>query len=47
MVPVAVLAADGETEVDPDPVPDPPAAIDNWANPTDAGEERNTVYTFF
>jgi hypothetical protein len=28
-------------------VPDPPAAVDNWANPTDAGEERNTVYTFF
>jgi len=28
-------------------VPDPPAAVDNWANPTDAGEERNTEYTFF
>ena len=27
--------------------PDPPAALDNWANPTDAGLERKTVYTFF
>ena len=26
---------------------DPPAAEDSSANPTDAGEERNTVYTFF
>jgi len=35
-------------EADPAPaVPVPPAAVDNWANPTDAGEERNTVYTFF
>jgi len=33
---------------DPGPaVPDPPAAVDNWANPTDGGVERNTVYTFF
>jgi len=41
----------GEPEVgdpvDPAPTPDPPAAADNWANPTDAGDERNTVYTFF
>ena len=26
---------------------DPPAVVDNWANPTDGGLERNTVYTFF
>ena len=29
------------------PVPDPPAAADNWANPTEFGEVRNTEYTFF
>jgi len=28
-------------------VPDPPDTVDNWANPTDAGEERYTEYTFF
>jgi len=28
-------------------VPDPPAAADNWANPTEAGVARNTEYTFF
>lgn len=27
--------------------PDPPAEVDNWANPTDAGLDRNTEYTFF
>jgi len=26
---------------------EPPAAVDNWANPTEGGLERNTVYTFF
>ena len=26
---------------------DPPAVIDNSANPTDGGEDRNTEYTFF
>lgn len=31
----------------PGAVPVPPAAVDNSANPTDAGEERYTVYTFF
>ena len=32
----------------PELIPVPPAAVDNWANPTDAlGDERNTVYTFF
>jgi len=36
-----------EVSVPAPAVPDPPAAVDNWANPTDAGEERNTVYTFF
>lgn len=37
-----------EPEADPaPPVPVPPAAVDNWANPTDGGEERNTEYTFF
>ena len=25
-----------------DPTPDPPAAADNWAKPTDAGLARNT-----
>ena len=27
--------------------PVPPATVDSCANPTDAGEERNTEYTFF
>ena len=35
-----------EAEEDP-PVPDPPAVVDNWANPIDGGEARNTEYTFF
>jgi len=48
-VPVPAVVADGEPEVGPGgpAAPDPPAAVDNWANPTDAGEERNTEYTFF
>ena len=29
------------------PAPDPPAAADNWANPIEPGEARNTEYTFF
>lgn len=30
------------------PAPEPPPAADeSWANPTDGGEARNTVYTFF
>ena len=33
--------------VQKDPAPVPPAAVDSWANPIDAGEERNTEYTFF
>jgi len=38
-----------EPKVDPGPTtaPDPPAARDNSANPTDGGEDRKTVYTFF
>ena len=35
-----------EAEEDP-PVPDPPAVVDNWANPIDSGELRSTIYTFF
>lgn len=27
--------------------PEPPATVDSCANPTDAGEERKTEYTFF
>jgi len=50
-VPTNVNVGPGEPEVgdpeDPAPTPDPPAAIDNWANPTDGGDERNTEYTFF
>jgi len=47
-VPAVVADMVGEPKVgDPEGPPDPPAAVDNWANPTDAGEERNTVYTFF
>ena len=30
-----------------DPAPDPPAKLDSWANPTEAGVARNTEYTFF
>ena len=37
-----------EPETDPEnSAPDPPAAVDNWANPTDAGVGWKTVYTFF
>ena len=51
-VAVPEMVADGEPELDPeDPTApdrfDPPAASDNWANPTDGGIERNTEYTFF
>jgi len=43
-----VLVGEEEPAVlEADPLPDPPAAVDNLANPTDAGEERKTVYTFF
>jgi len=46
-VDVPAMVPDVSVGEDPAPTPDPPAAIDNWANPTDAGDERNTVYTFF
>ena len=35
-----VPAAEGED-------PPPPPVVDNSANPTDGGVDRNTVYTFF
>jgi len=50
-VPVPAMEADilpGLPEGDPEVIAlDPPALADNWANPTDGGEERNTEYTFF
>ena len=27
--------------------PEPPAAFESWAKPTDAGFDRKTEYTFF
>jgi hypothetical protein len=27
--------------------PEPPAALESWANPTEGGLDRKTVYTFF
>jgi hypothetical protein len=35
------------TEHEREDLPYPPAAADNWANPIDAGCDRNTEYTFF
>jgi hypothetical protein len=47
-VPVPEMVADVPPGLpEGDPAPDPPAFADNWANPTDGGEERNTEYTFF
>jgi hypothetical protein len=35
------------TEHEREDLPYPPATADNWANPIDAGCDRNTEYTFF
>ena len=45
--PVVIEPEDDPEDPAPEPAPDPPAAADNCANPTEAGEERNTEYTFF
>lgn len=40
--------SDGSEELEEGPAPDPPAALDNWANPTAGGfESLKTEYTFF
>ena len=46
VLPERVAVANEETGGE-GPVPDPPAIADNWANPTEFGEVRNTEYTFF
>jgi hypothetical protein len=40
---VADVSINEPETIPEDSAPDPPAAVDNWANPTDGGEERNTV----